>query len=351
MSALGTMTWGPSAQVTLDAAIAQIEAFVARVRPCILDTARIYQFGETEELIGTILAKRPDLGDLVEIHTKAHPLLTKFDDLGIETQLDQSLKALGRKSVHVFYLHQPDSCRTPLLETLKACDRQYRLGKFQELGLSNFAAWEVAYAHSLCLQNNLVPPTVYQGVMNGLTRSLENELMPMARTLGLKVFVFNPLAGGFLTGRYQNMEQLDSLKTGRFSDEFDFVPKSQADHPMKGKGHLAYRQRYWHSDFFEAIRVLKQVSEDKHGIPLAQASIRWCTHHSTLKPSLGDRIIFGASKLDHVISNLDACTQPAPLPDDVVEAFAKACANCVQEGYFRGYDREAGKASEYLSKF
>jgi aflatoxin B1 aldehyde reductase len=86
------------------------------------------------------------------------------------------------------------------LETLQACDTLFREGKFLELGLSNYAAWDVAHAHFLCEKHGLVRPTVYQGVMNALNRTLEPELMPCARTFHMRVYAYNPLAGGMLSG-------------------------------------------------------------------------------------------------------------------------------------------------------
>ena len=303
--------------------------------------------GQTEELIGEILEARPDLAKGLKIHSKAHPLVSKLDAEGIEKQIDASLKALKRSKLEVFYLHRPDSVRVPLLETLKACDKQYRAGKFDELGLSNYASWEVAYCHYLCLEHNLKAPTVYQGVMNAFNRTMEPELMPALRTLKMKAYVYNPLAGGLLTGRYHSVTE--ETTKGRFSAEYDVVPASMPDHPYRGRVYKLYRERYWNTQFFDAINSVRSVT-DKLEVPLLDAALRWCLHHSTLQPSLGDGIIFGASNFSHVESNLKAL-QGGPLPEEIVKAFDAAVLNLKQESYFSGYDEENGKSFQYLQKF
>lgn len=273
-------------------------------------------------------------------------MMTLMDAKGIEQQLNSSLKALGRSFLDVFYIHQPD-IRVPLLETLKACDEHHRMGKFKELGLSNFAAWDVAHVHYLCLKHNLVAPTVYQGVMNAVCRTMEPELMPVVRTFNMRCYVFNPLAAGLLTGRYTSANQ--KVDKGRFSPEFDFLPASMATNPLKGKGHLIYRGRYWNEDLFNGLELIKQAT-DNAGVPMLNAALRWCLHHSTLRTDLGDGIIFGASSSTQVQQNLSACFG-GKLPDNVISAFDSAAQIWKQEPYFRGYDDESGKSSKYLSKF
>ena len=84
------------------------------------------------------------------------------------------------EKVNVFYLHGPDR-DTPINETLEACNELYEEGKFTELGISNYAAWEVVDIYYICEQNGWVKPTVYQGMYNLLTRAGEAELFPALR--------------------------------------------------------------------------------------------------------------------------------------------------------------------------
>ncbi|XP_029085859.1 uncharacterized protein LOC114899368 isoform X2 [Monodon monoceros] len=95
--------------------------------------------------------------------------------------------------VDLFYLYLPDH-GTPMEETLRACHQLHQEGKSVELGLSNYAAWEVAEICTLCKSNNWILPTVYQGMYNATTQQVETELFPCLRTevLRLKPFGWGP---------------------------------------------------------------------------------------------------------------------------------------------------------------
>jgi aflatoxin B1 aldehyde reductase len=101
-------------------------------------------------------------------------------------------------------------------------------GKFVQLGLSNFTAFEVAEVVMHCKYNNWVRPTIYQGMYNAITRSLEKELIPACKRYGLDVVVYNPIAGGLFSGKYKANE---IPKEGRYSDAV-------------GKMGEMYRKRY-----------------------------------------------------------------------------------------------------------
>ena len=78
----------------------------------------------------------------------------------IREQMRRSLEALGRESVDIFYLHKPDP-GTPFEEQLQTCDELHEEGKFKELGLSNFAAWQVVQICEFCARKGLVAPYVF----------------------------------------------------------------------------------------------------------------------------------------------------------------------------------------------
>jgi aryl-alcohol dehydrogenase-like predicted oxidoreductase len=95
-------------------------------------------------------------------------------------QVRASLSALRMPRVSLLYLHAPDPA-TPINETLDAVAELYAAGAFERLGVSNYQAWEAAHIHGLCVRRGDVPPpTVYQGMYNGLTRDVERELFPYA---------------------------------------------------------------------------------------------------------------------------------------------------------------------------
>jgi len=126
--------------------------------------------------------------------------------------LDGSLKRLGTEYIDLYYLHHFDE-QTPLEETLSTLNDFVRQGKVLYTGISNFAAWQVVKAAAINDRRNYSPVSCIQPMYNLLKRQCESELLPMAQDQGLGVFPYSPLAGGLLTGKYQNRKP----KAGRFN--------------------------------------------------------------------------------------------------------------------------------------
>lgn len=226
-------------------------------------------------------------------HSKSH----------VHAALTKSLSELGSDTVDIFYLHAPDRT-VPFQETLEACNELYQEGKFKILGLSNYAAWEVAEIWNIADQKDWVKPRVYQAMYNCLTRAIEEELVPCCRKYGIDLLVYNPLAGGVLSGKYQSKEVADD--GGRYSDT----------NPVVGK---MYRDRYLKDSNFEALKAIRPVAES-HGLTLLEIAFRWCVHHSKLQVLGGnDGIVIGVSSLEQLQANLTDL-EKGPLPDEVVEA-------------------------------
>lgn len=80
-----------------------------------------------------------------------------------------SLKELGTDCVDIYYLHAPDHS-VPFAETLEAVNELHEQGKFVQLGLSNFAAWEVAECFTICKERGWVKPTIYQAMYNAISK-------------------------------------------------------------------------------------------------------------------------------------------------------------------------------------
>ena len=298
---LGTMTFGES--VFSPDPEEFINAFLAEGYDE-LDTAYVYNEGQSERLIGEALKK---IGrGKVKIATKVNPRITgKLDGEAAYMQLGESLSRLQLDNVDTFYLHFPDPA-TPVESVLSACADLHSQGKFKELGLSNFPAWMVADVCHLCEKNRWVKPTVYEGIYNPLTRKAETELDACLNHFGMRFYVYNPMAGGLLTGRYGKFE--DAPTDGRFTHRPN------------------YQNRYWKKSYFEAVDLLKAECE-KFGITTIEAAYRWLVYHSMLDAERGDAIIIGASKLNHLKQNMDTVKAGA-LPEDIVTAFEKAWSIC-----------------------
>lgn len=88
----------------------------------------------------------------------------------IRAKLEWNLEQLGATCIDIFYLHAADRS-VPFAETLEECDKMHKEGKFVQLGLSNFTAFEVAECAILCNERGWVRPTIYQGMYNAISES------------------------------------------------------------------------------------------------------------------------------------------------------------------------------------
>jgi aflatoxin B1 aldehyde reductase len=311
---LGTMTFGP--QVGAGTGLEMVKRFLeAGYRE--VDTAHVYNEGETETMLGPILAEVPE--ESLCLATKVNPRVTgRLDGRSVTMQFNESLRKLGRKSADILYLHVPDPC-TPVEETLGACAALYDQGKFKELGLSNFPAWMVVDIWHLCKERGWPKPGVYQGLYNGLSRKIESELFPALRSLGMRFYAYNPLAGGMLSGRYRCYGERPAA--GRFA-------RLQS-----------YRNRYWKKSYFDALNRLVSKCADAEIEP-AEAAFRWLACHSQLASDRGDGIIVGASSMMQFEQNL-AAPAKGPLPGSLLSAFNTAWEETKSDSpdyfyYYRG---------------
>ena len=294
---LGTMTFGK--QVDEKTADRIVKTFLDHGHTE-LDTASRYIEGKSEEILGRILT--PSLREKVYLATKAAPESPAgFRPEQIIKQVETSLKRLQTDRVDLLYLHRPDH-QTPIEVTLEACQKLFRQGKFRWLGLSNYAAWQVADIWHICKQNDWALPATYQGVYNALTRNVEPELFPSLRKFGIKFYAYNPLAGGLLTGKHLNVHKIP--EDGRF------ILKK------------VYQDRYWKASYFNALEEIRNPCQS-HKISMAEAALRWLKHHSLMSGANNDGIIIGVSSMEHLKANLQA-SEAAELPKAIIEAYDKA---------------------------
>lgn len=233
-----------------------------------VDTARIY--GEDMFCRGVSalrLGGSAELAESLVVNTKASVRTQRADTIltyeGVLGQLELSLVALGRDRANIFYLHQPDT-RALLDDSLRACNELHLQGKFSELGLSNFPAWQVTQIYYKCREEGWVLPTVFQGRYNPLFRQPEDELIPALRMLGMRLHCYSPLEGGLLG-------DTASPRGNPLSSRLD------------GQPGLA-----------SAVADIETACKSA-GLSKQQTTMRWFFHHSALQP--GDAIIVGASNL------------------------------------------------------
>ena len=288
---LGTMNYRP--QLDLEASRQMTVSFLETGNRE-LDTAYVYNNGDTERFLGEILPKL----DGYYLATKVHPRITgKLDRATILMEFEESLRRMNRDAVDLLYFHFPDG-KTPIGEALEL----YEQNKVRELGLSNYPAWQVVDIWNQCEKYGCPKPTVYQGMYNALCRNVEPELFPAIRHLGMRFYAFNPLAGGMLTGKHRHFE--DAPAPGRFAR-------------LK-----SYRDRYWKQSYFDALDEVRQACEQEN-IPMVEAAYRWLCNHSLMDASKGDGILLGASKFSQMEQNMEAAKKGV-LPQSVLDAMDAA---------------------------
>ncbi|KAM7212684.1 aflatoxin B1 aldehyde reductase member 2 [Rhypophila decipiens] len=286
-----------------------------------LDTGRVYGGGAQERFTRQAGWKEKGLS----IATKFWPVTPGIHKPEVLTQLfETSLKELGTDYIDIVYLHAPDRS-VPFAPALEALNTLHQAGKFGQLGLSNYTAFEVAEIVMTCHYNGWVRPKVYQANYNALQRGIEAELIPACRRYGLDILVYSPLAAGFLTGTYHaNLldESAEKPSEGRFSDKF-----------LGGM----VRPLYFKEANFRAVEELKRTT-DKLGISPLEVALRWLRWHSKLNMDRekggNDGIVIGVSKLEHLDQNLDAI-EKGPLEVEVLDAVQRMyrIAKPIEPGY------------------
>lgn len=309
---LGLLTFGPPGSESYGSRVTSLQRF-KEILDCFqdqgyneVDTARTYVNGLQESFTNSADWQERNLS----LATKCFPLSPGLHSRSsIKEKLETSLTELGCESVDIFYLHAPDRS-VPFEETLEACNELYQAEKFKQLGLSNYAAWEVAEIWNIANERKWIKPTVYQAMYNAFTRAIEDELVPCCRKYGISIIGYNPLAGGMLTGKYKTS---DLPTEGRYSNTDSNVGKM-------------YRERYFRDANFDAIRLLEPVAKEE-GLSLSEIAFRWYVHHSKLDMISGnDGVVIGVSSIDQLKANLTDL-EKGPLPESIVTALESIWEN------------------------
>lgn len=298
---LGTMTFGDTAdaQASEQMLNTALDAGITHI-----DTANAYVGGATEELLATLLEGKRDSVFLASKVGMPHADAGEDSPLSpaaLRRSVEASLRRLNTDRLDLFYLHQPDYA-TSLEATLGEVAKLHQEGKILSLGVSNFAAWQIAQARHVAESVGAPPPVVAQQLYNLVARRIETEYLPFAQASGVQTMVYNPLGGGLLTGRHSFAQQ---PQEGRF-----------------GSSRLAsmYTERYWDEDLFKGIEALTALAEGA-GISLIELSLRWLAYHQGV-----DSLLLGGSKAIQLESNIAAIAK-GPLEQNLAEAAASATAS------------------------
>jgi aryl-alcohol dehydrogenase-like predicted oxidoreductase len=169
------------------------------------DTANVYTEGRSEETLGHALKGRMDkvvMASKFSFPRKGSPNSWGASRYQLMQAIDASLRRLQTDHIDLYYTHRWDAS-TPIAETLRALDDVIRMGKVRYIGASAYASWQLAHANVLAEMKGWSAFVVIQSEYNLLRRDVEREVLPYCRAHQVGFVPYYPLAGGFLTGKYE----------------------------------------------------------------------------------------------------------------------------------------------------
>lgn len=272
-----------------------------------LDSADAYPLGgnrdtlgKTEEILGRWMKQRGNRQRLL-IATKCFaPTRGGPNGRGLSRQhimesIEASLKRLCTDHVDIYQSHGFDQF-TPIEETLRAFEDLVSQGKVRYIGCSNYPAWRLGQALAAADHLGVAGYVSVQPRYNILYREIETELLPLCRAEGVGVLVYNPLAGGFLSGKYKTGEQ----------------PREGTRFTL-GSAAGRYQERYWHEAQFKAVEQLKEVVEGRE-LEMVSVAIAWVLAQQGISSA-----IIGASRPQQLDANV------AALEIELDEELSHAC--------------------------
>lgn len=285
---LGTMTfggsdgiWGMIGQLQQQ----QVDELVAAALAAginFIDTANMYGGGASERLLGQALKNLDVKRDEVVIATKVlGPMAASPNTRGasrghIMSQCQASLQRLQLDHIDLYQIHGFDKA-TPIRETLEALNTLVQQGLVNYIGLSNWAAWQVVKAVGIAEARQLCPIISLQAHYTLVSRDLEREVIPMLQSEQIGLMVWSPLAGGYLSGKYEGPEaSADSRRT-----KLDFPPVNRE----RGS---------------EVIAVMAGIAAEQQ-TSIARIALAWLLHQSAVTS-----VIVGAKRIDQLTDNIAA---------------------------------------------
>jgi aryl-alcohol dehydrogenase-like predicted oxidoreductase len=223
---LGTMVFGDR-RADRGASAEEAAAIVKRFAEAggnFIDTANHYAQGESERIVGDLIRPERDRWVLATKYTLSadpdDPNAGGSHRKSLRRAIDASLDRLGTDYIDLYWVHIWDAF-TPVEEVVSALDDLVRSGKVLYVGISDTPAWMVARAVTLAEARGLTPFCALQVPYSLVERTVERELLPMARALDLAVTGWAPLGGGLLSGRYGSDRERpsDGRQAGRSVSE------------------------------------------------------------------------------------------------------------------------------------
>lgn len=246
-----------------------------------IDTADVYQRGRSEAFIGNALeGRRQEALIATKVYYKVGegPNERGASRQHIMAGVEESLRRLKTDYIDLYQIHVWDK-ETPIEETMCAMEDLVRAGKVRYIGASNFSAWQLVWSNALAEKSGWTKFVSIQPHYHMLERDIEKELVPACKYFGIGILPYFPLAGGFLTGKYQAGQPAPSGSRGESSE---------------------YVQRYMKPDNYEKLEKLSAFAK-KHSRSLNELAHAWLL----AQPQVSS-VISGATKVEHVQSNARA---------------------------------------------
>ncbi|MFJ8790591.1 aldo/keto reductase [Streptomyces sp. NPDC102462] len=294
---LGTMMFGRTGNPDHDDCVRMIhQALDAGIN--VVDTADVYGYSETEEIVAKGLKGRRDQ---VVLATKFNgpmgegPNRSGSSRRWIMQAVEGSLKRLQTDYIDLYQIHHPDP-HTDIEETLSALTDLVRAGKVRAIGSSNLPASDIVEAQWVAEQRGLHRLRTEQPTYSLLNRGIEREILPTCRRYGLGVLVWSPLAMGLLTGRYRK----DTPRPG--NARMHWVPR-----------HLTDERK------LDAVEVLLALAEEA-GLSLTHLAMAFATGHPDVTAAIIgprtrdqlDDLLAGATLTlgDDILDTIDTIVPP-----------------------------------------
>ncbi|MFZ9914077.1 MAG: aldo/keto reductase [Phycisphaerales bacterium] len=285
---LGTMTFGLEWGFGCDeqTSVAMISRYLERGGN-FFDAANIYTKGHNEVILGDYFASGPGRGrrDRVVIATKFGGNMWPGDPNGggssrksMFAAVDDSLRRLKTDYIDLLWCHFQD-VHTPIDETMQSIDILVKQGKVRYGGFSDHPAWVCVQAQYEAIFRGWTPLIALQIEYSLLQRTVEYDLMPMARKCGLGVTPWSPLRGGVLTGKFTR----------------EHLPKDDGTTRVKSDS------KYLVESTFVLLDALREIAES-HRVTPAQVALRWVMDRAGVTST-----IIGARSLGQLDDNLAAC--------------------------------------------
>ena len=252
---MGTMTFGNGADEEMSFKI--MDRFI-ELGGTFLDTADQYSLGVSEEIVGRWVKAR-GMRNKVIVATKVYQPMTANPNDGFLSRYhilkacEDSLRRLQTDVIDLYQIHRWDT-ETPPEETLEALNDLVRQGKVRYIGCSNLKAWQLARFMQLFDKRNWSRFVCMQPIYSAINRSIELEVLPLCAEEGMGVIVYNPLAGGMLSGKYRRGQPL---------------PKG-----ARIEVNPTYYRRYYSDESLDIVEGFCSLAEER-GVTPAQLALAW----------------------------------------------------------------------------